>query len=308
MGSLPLGTEGINWRALPKMAVGNLIMPFARSTCSVWLSLAAAAGLPDVCLLAKFSFPEIFMRPSLAEGSSGVDDTGVLERFGSPWSLVTAGRESPWPPALVSAAIPTLAGAWSSDSSGLDGLGWGGSSGWSGGEGKVRVWARGLLQPLSEELRTGFFLAPLLFLGGWYRGIGNLKFSGRGSLGFWIGWAEATCGNAIRENVPSWPATCIRAKFWVGTSSGVERMEGPGVTWSESDGEWHDSTLDVRTLGTIFGAMVLNWLLFCKTFPLCIVPEGMTNSPAMTTQCKKSLWCNCPVVESANKHLIIHSA
>lgn len=35
-------------------------------------------------------------------------------------------------------------------------------------------------------------------------------------------------------------------------------LEGPGFTCSESDGEWQDSSLDVRTLGTIFGAMVLN--------------------------------------------------
>jgi hypothetical protein len=32
--------------------------------------------------------------------------------------------------------------------------------------------------------------------------------------------------------------------------------------------------------------MVLNWLLLCKFFPLCIVPEGMLDSPAMAIQYK----------------------
>lgn len=68
------------------------------------------------------------------------------------------------------------------------------------------------------------------------------------------------------------------------------------LPWSESE-EGQGITLDVKNLGTIFGAMVLNWLLFCKLFPLCAVPEGMFDSSAMKIH--RLLWCNYPGTDTS---------
>lgn len=164
-----------------------MVMAFARSTCSLSFPPATEEGLLQVFLVAKFAFPGVLARSCLAEGSSGMDGVGAAGGFGSPRSLVTRGGESPGPPWLVGAAVVTPAGAWTREGACSDGPALCGGSGRSGGEGDFWVWAGGMPLPLSEELRTGFFLDPLLFLGGWYRGIGSLRFSGSGSLGFWTG-------------------------------------------------------------------------------------------------------------------------
>lgn len=172
---------------LPKTAGDKMVMAFARLTCSFSFPPATEEGLQQVFLVAKFAFPEVLPRSCLAEGSSGVDGVGAAGGLGSPRSLATGGGESPGPPWLAGGAELTPAGAWARDGACSKGPALCGASGWSGGVGDVWVWAGGMPPPLSEELRTGFFLDPLLFLGGWYRGIGSLRFSGSGSLGFWIG-------------------------------------------------------------------------------------------------------------------------